>query len=153
MTLGERIQNMRKEMGLSQEELAEKIGVSRQSVSKWENDAALPDTDRVIDLARLFGVSTDALLTGGDTCAETPPEAADAPDEKNDAAAAKEEETGKKPKKKPAFYKILAAVLAVAVLGLAAGIALIVSGGRTNPAAPEEPAPGTESLDPLAADL
>ena len=139
MTLGERIQNMRKEMGLSQEELAEKIGVSRQSVSKWENDAALPDTDRVIDLARLFGVSTDALLTGGDTCAETPPQAADAPDEKNDAAAAKEEETGKKPKKKPAFYKILAAVLAVAVLGLAAGIALIVSGGRTNPAAPEEP--------------
>ena len=57
MTLGERIQNMRKEMGLSQEELAERIGVSRQSVSKWENDAALPDTDKVLQLSRLFGVS------------------------------------------------------------------------------------------------
>ena len=64
MTLGERIQNMRKEMGLSQEELAERIGVSRQSVSKWENDAALPDTDKVLQLSRLFGVSADALLTG-----------------------------------------------------------------------------------------
>lgn len=64
MTLGERIQEYRKAAGLSQEALAEKIGVSRQSVSKWENDAALPDTENILALRRLFGVSADALLSG-----------------------------------------------------------------------------------------
>ncbi len=64
MTLGERIQTYRKRAGLSQEALAEQLGVSRQAVSKWELDSAQPDLDKVVALARLFGITTDALLLG-----------------------------------------------------------------------------------------
>lgn len=70
MTLGEKLQKLRKARGLTQEELAEKVGVSRQSLSKWESDGALPDTANIILLADLFGVSTDYLLR------EAPPEEA-----------------------------------------------------------------------------
>lgn len=62
MTLGEKLQKLRKARGWTQEELAEKVGVSRQSLSKWESDGALPDTANVIVLADLFGVTTDYLL-------------------------------------------------------------------------------------------
>lgn len=62
MTLGEKLQKLRKARGWTQEELAEKVGVSRQSLSKWESDSALPDTANVIVLADLFGVTTDYLL-------------------------------------------------------------------------------------------
>ncbi len=62
MTLGERIQSYRKKNGLSQEQLAEALGVSRQAVSKWELNDAQPDLDKVLALARLFRVSTDTLL-------------------------------------------------------------------------------------------
>lgn len=62
MILSDKIINLRKRMGWSQEELAEKLSVSRQSVSKWELGAAIPDLDKVIKLADLFGVSTDYLL-------------------------------------------------------------------------------------------
>ena len=62
MTLGERIQYFRKRAGLSQEGLAERLGVSRQAVSKWETDEALPDAERIISLAVVLGVTTDALL-------------------------------------------------------------------------------------------
>ncbi len=62
MTLGEKLQKLRKARGWTQEELAEKVGVSRQSLSKWESDGALPDTANVIGLADLFGVTTDYLL-------------------------------------------------------------------------------------------
>ena len=62
MTLGERIQSYRKKNGLSQEQLAEALGVSRQAVSKWELNDAQPDLDKVLALARLFQVSTDTLL-------------------------------------------------------------------------------------------
>lgn len=62
MTLGERLQRLRRARGMTQEQLAERIGVSRQSLSGWENDAALPDTVHVVALAELFGVTTDYLL-------------------------------------------------------------------------------------------
>ena len=62
MTLGEKIVNLRLNIGLSQEELAEKVNVSRQSVSKWEMNQALPQIDKVLMLCELFGISTDALL-------------------------------------------------------------------------------------------
>ena len=62
MTVGETIQRLRTERRLSQEQLAEQVGVSRQAVSKWELNAALPDTDKLIPLARTLGVSIDALL-------------------------------------------------------------------------------------------
>lgn len=62
MTIGEKICILRRNAGLSQDELAEKLDVSRQSVSKWESSKALPDSAKVLSLAELFDVSTDFLL-------------------------------------------------------------------------------------------
>ena len=69
-----RLLQYRKENNLSQEELAEKIGVSRQAVSKWERAEASPDTDNLIRLAEIYGVSLDEMLTGKKTQAEPEPE-------------------------------------------------------------------------------
>lgn len=62
MILSEKIIRLRKKEGWSQEGLAEKLNVSRQSVSKWESAASIPDLDKILILSRLFGVSTDYLL-------------------------------------------------------------------------------------------
>lgn len=62
MTLGEKIQDLRKKSGMSQDTLAEKLEVSRQAVSKWERDEAVPEADKLVRIAKLFGVSTDYLL-------------------------------------------------------------------------------------------
>ena len=62
MTIGEKIAQLRAEANLSQEQFAEKICVSRQSVSKWEMDQALPQIDKVLQICELFGISTDELL-------------------------------------------------------------------------------------------
>ena len=62
MILADKIINLRKKAGWSQEDLAEKLGVSRQSVSKWEGAQSVPDMDKVLRLSRIFGVSTDYLL-------------------------------------------------------------------------------------------
>lgn len=62
MTLGEKLQRLRKARGMSQEELAARMGVSRQAVSRWELNIALPDTENVVRLSELFGVTTDYLL-------------------------------------------------------------------------------------------
>ena len=62
MTFGEKLQALRKAQGLSQEELAQQINVSRQALSKWESGALVPDTENVVALSRLFGVPTDYLL-------------------------------------------------------------------------------------------
>jgi transcriptional regulator with XRE-family HTH domain len=59
-----RLYQYRKAMGISQEELAERIGVSRQAVSKWERAESSPDTDNLIELAKVYGVSLDELLQG-----------------------------------------------------------------------------------------
>ena len=62
MTIGEKISQLRIAQNISQEQLAEKICVSRQSVSKWEMDQALPQIDKVLQLCELFDISTDELL-------------------------------------------------------------------------------------------
>lgn len=62
--IANRLLQYRKSSGLSQEELADKIGVSRQAVSKWERAEASPDTDNLIILAKVYGVSLDELLSG-----------------------------------------------------------------------------------------
>lgn len=62
MTFGEKIQKERKEAGLSQEELAEQLGVSRQAVSKWENDSGYPEMEKIIRLSQLYQVSLDYLM-------------------------------------------------------------------------------------------
>ncbi len=62
MKLAEKILNLRKQSGLSQEELAEKLNVSRQAVSRWEVGSAQPDASNVLQLSKLFGVTADYLL-------------------------------------------------------------------------------------------
>lgn len=67
MTIGKRIAFLRKEKGLTQEELANHMGISPQAVSKWENDQTCPDISALPKLARLFGVTVDELLEGRET--------------------------------------------------------------------------------------
>ena len=62
MILADKIILLRKKCGWSQEELAEQLGISRQSVSKWESGMSIPDLDKIIKLSDLFEVSTDYLL-------------------------------------------------------------------------------------------
>ena len=62
MTIGQKITQLRASADISQEQLSETLGVSRQSVSKWETDQALPQIDKVLQLAELFNISTDELL-------------------------------------------------------------------------------------------
>ncbi len=64
MTIGNRIGTLRKQMKYSQEYVAEKLGVSRQAVSKWEKDISRPDTDNIIQLAELLDTNVDYILTG-----------------------------------------------------------------------------------------
>lgn len=64
MNLANRIQALRKQNGMSQEALAEKLGVTRQAVSKWESEQSLPDMENIIAISDLFEVSTDYLLKG-----------------------------------------------------------------------------------------
>lgn len=75
MNISDRIQSLRKTKGMSQEELADIIGVSRQAISKWESEQSTPDIEKVIFLSDFFEVTTDYLLKG---------------------VAPKEEDTGKK---------------------------------------------------------
>ena len=62
MKLSDKILSLRKQSGLSQEELAEKLNVSRQAVSRWEVGSAQPDASNVLQLSKLFGVTADYLL-------------------------------------------------------------------------------------------
>lgn len=62
MSIGQRIAQKRKELGLSQEALGDRLGVSRQSIYKWESDSALPEVEKLISLSKLFGVSVGWLL-------------------------------------------------------------------------------------------
>ena len=73
MTFGEKLQKLRQKAGMSQDALAERLDVSRQAVSRWERDETMPETDKVVALADLFGVTTDYLLRQG---AEEEPQAA-----------------------------------------------------------------------------
>ena len=64
LTLGKRIGQLRRAKGITQEALAEKLGVTPQAVSKWENDGSCPDIALIPELAKILGISTDELLTG-----------------------------------------------------------------------------------------
>lgn len=66
MTLGQRLYQLRKDKNLSQEELADRLGVSRQSVSKWETDASYPEPEKLVAIASFYHVSVDFLLRGED---------------------------------------------------------------------------------------
>lgn len=64
MSLGNRLYNLRKNKNISQEEAAEKLGVTRQTISKWETDQSLPDFDKILPLCDLYEITPDELLTG-----------------------------------------------------------------------------------------
>ena len=65
MSLGNKLAEARKRQNLTQEQLAERLGVTRQAVSRWESDAAYPETDKIIRMAQILGVSCDYLLQDG----------------------------------------------------------------------------------------
>ncbi|MCD7918790.1 MAG: helix-turn-helix domain-containing protein [Clostridiales bacterium] len=77
MNLADRIQTLRKEKGISQEELAEQAGVSRQAVSKWESGQSTPELEKLILLSDYFGVTTDYLLKGTEPVPAAPERRAD----------------------------------------------------------------------------
>ncbi len=70
MNIADRLQSLRKSRGISQEVLADEIGVSRQAVSKWESEQSMPDLDKIILLSEYFEVTTDYILRG----IESPPQ-------------------------------------------------------------------------------
>lgn len=74
MSMGARLAQTRRGQNLTQEQLAEKLGVTRQAVSRWESDTAYPETDKIVRMAALFGVSCDYLLgVSGPQTGEAPP--------------------------------------------------------------------------------
>ena len=75
MSLGENISALRAARGMKQDELAAALGVSRQSVSKWETDASVPELDKLVQLAGLFGVTLDGLVGLEPPSPEAPPAA------------------------------------------------------------------------------
>lgn len=85
MILADKIIDLRKKNGWSQEELASQLGVSRQSVSKWESGQSIPDLDRILKMSDIFGVSTDYLLKDDVEPADTPPQM-DAPQPEEEGA-------------------------------------------------------------------
>ena len=127
MTLGERIAYYRGALGLSQGELAEKLGVSRQAVSKWETDAGLPDLDRLIALSGLYNITLDELVKG--TAPSPAPadgaQAAAFPPEASPAAAEKPASGGQK----TVGYILLGVGLLCAVLALFLNWALLIPAG------------------------
>ena len=80
MTLGERLTALRKGAGLSQEQMAAELNVSRQAISKWETDQSAPELEKLMALAEIFSVSTDELLGRKVPQKETQPETAKKPD-------------------------------------------------------------------------
>ena len=64
MTIGDRLLKLRKERNLSQEDLANELDVSRQTISKWETNQSMPDFDKIVPLCEFFGITTDEFLTG-----------------------------------------------------------------------------------------
>lgn len=113
MQLGEKIYTLRSRAGYSQENFAEALGVSRQSVSRWENDIAVPDTEYLVKISRLLGASLDELLL-----------AEELPPIEEKALISEREAQERAPRKNLIIKRVFLAVLAGVLL--CAGIFLIV---------------------------
>ena len=100
MDLAERLQDLRKKAGYSQEQLADLLGISRQAVSKWEASQGKPETDNIIKLTEIYHVSADYILLGTESAASPAPA-----------------------KKMPKEYR--QAVKAAAILASAAGVTVL----------------------------
>ena len=101
MTLGERLLAYRNRVGLSQEKLAEKIGVTRQTVSKWETNQSTPDFDKIIPLCEILGITTEELIKG-----EKEPKNSELEEIKQENDRTKKEYMQKRNKKKAVKYFI-----------------------------------------------
>lgn len=129
MTLGQRIQDLRKQAGLSQEALGETLGVSRQAVSKWEGDNGIPELDTLIAMSRLFGVTVGQLLGVEEPVPAEEESTAAMDEERVEAILSRyvEESRQHEPTRRPTLASwVIAAVVIVAAFGIAA-----VSIGRT----------------------
>lgn len=122
---GERIYNLRKKSGLSQEEFADKLGVSRQAVSKWETGQSVPDSEKAAAIGAFFNVSLDWLINGAEVTAPAAvaPSAVSAPPETAQTAVPE----GKPAKQKAGWVKalIIAGVITLAGIGICAISAFI----------------------------
>lgn len=117
---GERIYNLRKKSGLSQEEYADRLGVSRQAVSKWETGQSVPDCEKAAAMAKFFGVSLDWLINGEEPAAAQ----AITPVAEQEAAP----DAGVEPKKKKSGWLrafIIAGIVTLAAIGVCALAAFI----------------------------
>lgn len=123
LEFGERIYNLRKKSGLSQEEFADKLGVSRQAVSKWETGQSVPDSEKASAMARFFGVSLDFLVNGEDTAGARQPVTA----ETENTQAVEETAPAQPAKKKPGWVRaiIIAGIITLAFIGVSALSAFI----------------------------
>lgn len=128
MRLEEKLTVLRKESGYTQLDLAEKVRVSRQAISKWETGRALPSAENLKYLSELFGVSVDYLLSDDMTEEPKPKEQEPAPEPQTKEPQTKEPQTEEavfpeKEKGKPVRWKYIAALLlAVLLLGLLIGV-------------------------------
>ncbi|MDD4570573.1 MAG: helix-turn-helix transcriptional regulator [Tepidanaerobacteraceae bacterium] len=117
MTLGEKIAKLRAEHHLSQGDLAEKMSVSRQSISKWETGSSIPDLDKLVTLSELFDVSLDTLVKDQDPKENTDPQ-----------PSAPHQLSEKHPPRKIAGWILMGIGLLSVVLGLALNLLLAVLG-------------------------
>ena len=115
MTLGQNIQALRHAAGLSQEGLGEKLGVSRQAISKWEADGAVPEVDKLIALARLFGVSLHDLLQVEETGREEPGDRVEQAEQPPEEGAENPPENEAPPRRNGRWRTALCVVLAAVV--------------------------------------
>lgn len=115
MTLGQNIQALRHTAGLSQEGLGEKLGVSRQAISKWEADGAVPEVDKLIALARLFGVNLHDLLQVEETGREEPGDRVEQAEQPPEEGAENPPENEAPPRRNGRWRTALCVVLAAVV--------------------------------------
>lgn len=120
MTLGEKIYRYRTEKNLSQGDLSDLLDVSRQSVSKWENDMATPDLDKIIRLSEVFGISIDELVKGDSVILPKP-------EEQQTAAVIIKKESGFPPRKIAGTVLLsLSAIITVVLLAAGGGISGLI---------------------------
>ena len=113
MTLGERLLGYRTNIGISQEKLAEKIGVSRQTISKWETNQSTPDFDKILPLCEVLGITTEELIKG-----EKETKNSEAKEIKQENEKAKNEYLQKRNKKKAIVLSVSIFLYCIATFSL-----------------------------------
>ena len=113
--IADKLVELRKKNGYSQEELAAKLGLSRQAISKWERAEASPDTDNLICLAKLYGVSLDELLKNDDDVETIVKEQMNSNEEKSNEISAEQKEENPRIRKLRIIEAIVSSILTLLV--------------------------------------